>query len=101
MNYKLLYQWEEVLAAHLPALNSWQLDNVSLFSYGIIEGGSCQQEAVAGQINGAEKLDSTLRRWRRFLDNSALAVERVSEEWTSWVLSALEKQQVTLLVDET
>jgi len=101
MNYKLLYQWEELLAAHLPGLNSWQLDNVALLSYGIIEAGSCQQEAVARQINGAEKLESTIRRWRRFLDNSALAVEQVSEEWTRWVLSSLGSKQVTLLVDET
>jgi hypothetical protein len=101
MNYKLLYQWEEVLAAHLPALNGWQRANVALFSYGIMEAGSCQQEAIARQINGAETLDSTMRRWRRFLSNSALAVERVSEQWASWVLSAIGTKQVTLLVDET
>ena len=64
MNYKLLYQWEELLAAQLPALNGWQRANVALFSYGIMEAGSCQQEAVARQINGAETLDSTMRRWR-------------------------------------
>jgi len=101
MNYKLLYQWEELLAAHLPALNSWQRANVALFSYGIVEAGSCQQDAIARQINGAETLDSTMRRWRRFLNNSALTVERVSEQWASWVLSAIGTKQVTLLVDET
>jgi len=101
MNYKLLYQWEDLLAAHLPALNSWQRANVALFSYGIIEAGNCQQEAVARQVNGAEEIESTTRRWRRFLSNEALAVDTVSEEWTSWVLSALGTAQVTLLVDET
>ena len=49
MNYELLYQWEELLAAHLPALNGWQRANVALFSYGIIQAESCQQGAVARQ----------------------------------------------------
>lgn len=101
MNFKLLYQWEELLAAHLPGLNSWQRANVALFSYGIIEAENCQQEAVARHVSEAEQVESTMRRWRRLLSNQALDVERVSEEWTSWVLSKLGTEDVTLLVDET
>lgn len=37
MNYQLLYQFEQVLSAHLPCLNSWQQANVALFSYGVIQ----------------------------------------------------------------
>ena len=47
MNYKLLYQWEQHLAGHLPCLNSWQRANVALFSYGIVRAESCQQATVA------------------------------------------------------
>lgn len=31
MNYKLLYQLEQMLSAHVPSLNSWQQANVALF----------------------------------------------------------------------
>jgi hypothetical protein len=34
MNHKLLYQWEQEIAAHLPSLNRWQAANVALMSYG-------------------------------------------------------------------
>ena len=101
MNYELLYQWEELLAAHLPALNGWQRANVALFSYGIMEAESCQQGAVARQVSEAERVESTARRWRRLLSNKALPVETVCEQWTRWVLERLGTKSITLLVDET
>jgi hypothetical protein len=42
MNLPLLYQWKEELASRLPGLNSWQVENVGLFSYGVITAESCQ-----------------------------------------------------------
>jgi hypothetical protein len=101
MNYELLYQWEELLAAHLPALNGWQRANVALFSYGIMEAESCQQGAVARQVSCAEQVESTARRWRRLLANKALPLEAVCEQWTRWVLENLGMKRITLLVDET
>jgi len=47
MNYPLLYQWEQLLSAHLPSLNSWQQANMALFSHGIMRAESCQQGQVA------------------------------------------------------
>lgn len=46
MNRELLYQWKRCLSAHLPGLNSWQLANLALFSYGIIKAEVCQQGPV-------------------------------------------------------
>jgi hypothetical protein len=101
MNYPLLYQWEQELAARLGCLNSWQQANVALFSYGIIRAESCQQATVARQVSCGEAVESTARRWRRFLDNTAFPLEAFFREWSSWVVEAIGEPQVTLLVDET
>ena len=76
MNYQLLYQWEALLSAHLPSLNSWQQANVALFSYGVIQAEDCQQSAIARQTSCGEQVESTARRFRRWLDNQALDLNR-------------------------
>jgi hypothetical protein len=101
MNYALLYQWENLLAGHLPCLNGWQRANVALFSYGVMRAESCQQAAVARQVSCGEAVESTVRRWRRFLDNSSFPLEEFFSDWGRWVVEALGGSQVTLLVDET
>jgi hypothetical protein len=70
MNYQLVYQLEQMITAHVPCLNSWQQANVALFSYGVIQAESCQQGAVARPVSCGEQVESTARRWRRFLDNA-------------------------------
>jgi hypothetical protein len=101
MNYALLYQWENELAAHLPSLNAWQTQNVALFSDGIVRAESCQQGQVARQVAGGEAVESTVRRWRRFLDNHQFPLVRFCQDWTAWLVSALDCKRITLLVDET
>lgn len=101
MNYPILYQWEQALARQLPSLNSWQVANVALFSYGIIRAESCQQGQVARQVSCGEQMLSTVRRWQRFLDNPALDLAGFSRDWTSWVVGQLPGTRLTLLVDET
>jgi hypothetical protein len=101
MNHRLLYQLEQMITAHLTCLNSWQRANVALFSYGVIRAESCQQGAVARQVSCGEQVDSTVRRWRRFLDNAHFPLQAFFGQWISWVVSALNSQTVTLLVDET
>lgn len=101
MNYQLLYQWEKLLSAHLPCLNSWQQENAALFSYGVIEAESCQQSAVARQVSCGETVESTTRRWRRWLSNGAVDQEQFFSEWSRWVVSSVGTETVTLLVDET
>jgi hypothetical protein len=101
MNYPLLYQWEQLLSAHLPSFNSWQQANVALFSYGVMQAASCQQDEVARQVACGERLDSTSRRWRRWLANEAVASDQFFRDWSRWVVDSLGGKQVTLLVDET
>jgi hypothetical protein len=101
MNYKLLYQWEALLSARLPSLNRWQQANVALFSYGVIQAESCQQGAIARQVSCGEQVESTARRFRRWLDNQAIDLNAFFREWSRGVVSAVGGKQVTLVVDET
>jgi hypothetical protein len=101
MNYKLLYQWESKLASGLGCLNTWQIENVALFSYGVILAEGCQQQSVARQVNCGERLESTVKRWRRFLDNDVFPLDEFFARWAKWVVSSMGGSKVTLLVDET
>lgn len=101
MNYPLLYQWETLLAGRLKCLNSWQRANVALFSYGIMRAESCQQGAVARQVSCGETIESTARRWRRFLDNERFPLAAFFAQWSAWVVRGLGHKQITLVVDET
>jgi hypothetical protein len=101
MNEKLLYQWTNEIATHLPCLNSWQVANLGLFSYGIIQAENCQQGEIARQVSCGEQVESVSRRWRRFLDNPRFPLEHFFTAWSQWVTSGLAHQRLTLLVDET
>jgi hypothetical protein len=101
MNEKLLYQWATEIASHLPCLNSWQIENVALFSYGIIQAESCQQGEIARQVNCGERVESTSRRWRRFLNNERFPLTGFFEAWSGWVAEGLKQACLTILVDET
>jgi Transposase DDE domain len=101
MNYTLLYQLEKLLSAHLPSMNSWQQANVALFSSGIIRAEGCQQGEIARQVSCGEQVESTARRFRRWLDNQAVDLNAFFREWSQWVVGAVGGEQVTLLVDET
>jgi hypothetical protein len=52
-------------------------------------------------VCGAEAVESTVRRLRRFLANDAVALPRFFGEWSRWVVDAIGAQRVTLVVDET
>ena len=101
MNASVLYQWEQEIVEHLPSLNSWQAANVALMSYGVMKAEGSQQQKIARQMRGREKIDSASRRIRRFLANKGLSMAAFFTEWVCWVLSALGEQRITLLVDET
>ncbi len=101
MNYQLLYQWETLLSAHMPCFNGWQRANVALFSYGIMRAESCQQGEVARQVSCGEAVESTARRWRRWLDNRRVDLNAFFRDWSRWVVESVGGEAVTLLVDET
>jgi hypothetical protein len=89
------------MAKRLRCLNSWQVENVGLFSYGVLMAEDCRQQSIARQISCGERVESAARRWRRFLDNKAFPLEEFFQEWTEWVVEGLRDCEITLLVDET
>jgi hypothetical protein len=101
MNGELLYQWTNEIATYLPCLNSWQVTNVALLSYGVIRAESCQQSQVARQVSCGEQVESACRRWRRFLDNGNFPLQAFVRDWIQWVAQAVNSSEWTLLVDET
>lgn len=101
MNYRVLYQRSGKIASHLSSLNTWQVENVAVFSQGVIEAESCQQQQIARRVACGERVESAARRLRRFLDNTTFPQMAFFEEWTRWVTSALPAGDVYLLVDET
>jgi hypothetical protein len=101
MNHEVLYQWEQEIALHLPSLNRWQAANVALMSYGVLKAEGSQQQKIARQMRGREKVASGSRRIRRFLSNKSLDMAAFFKEWSGWVIGALGCQSITLLVDET
>lgn len=101
MNLPLLYQWKTELANALTALNTWQADNVALFTYGVIKAEACQQNKIARQVKQGERVESAARRWRRFLNNQRFPLALFFAQWTAWVIRALGSLKITLMVDET
>ena len=101
MNPDILYQWTAELAMQLPGLNSWQVTNLGLFSYGVIEAESSQQMQIARKVACGEQAASAEKRLRWFIANERLSLTRFFEEWTAWVLRCLKGPEVVLLVDET
>ena len=101
MSYPVLYQWIQTIATHLPCLNSWQVENVGLFTIGIMRAESCQQQQIARQVATGEKIESCARRLRRFLDNALFPLHAFFAQWTAWIVSQLPPGKLYLLVDET
>jgi hypothetical protein len=101
MELQVLYQWTEKIATHIPSLNSWQVNNVALFSQGVAEAESCQQDAIARKVIGEEDVTSAARRLRRFLNNQSLDPVQFMKDWTEWVVNSYQGDQLNLLVDET
>jgi Transposase DDE domain len=101
MNNAILYQWQQEIGSHLPSLNSWQVANVALMSYGVMKAEGSQQQKVARHMRGREQVASATRRIRRFLDNERFPLVAFWTEWVRWIVSALGGQHITLLVDET
>ena len=86
---------------HLPSLNSWQVENLALFSYGVIEAESSQQMKIARKVVCGEQVMTAERRLRRFIANERVCLDRFFGEWTGWVMGRLEAERIVLMVDET
>ena len=101
MNPNLLYQWMEQIHKGLPSLNMWQVKNVALFSFGVVQAQSSQQRQIVHRLWGFGHPDSLQRRLQRLLANDRVKLAQVFSEWTRWVVRQYEQAAYTLLVDET
>ena len=101
MNQNLLYQWTSEIAMQLPGMNSWQVANLALFSYGVIEAESSQQMTIARKVVCGEQTASAEKRLRRFIANETFSLSQVFVEWMAWVMRCIEGREVVLVVDET
>lgn len=97
-----VYQWQEILQAHMPCLSKPQLKVLALFSVGLILAGHCRPESVAAALAVGERRPSVVRRLQRFLANRRLNYSLACVALSHWVLGALGRGGVVvLLVDET
>lgn len=101
MNLKVLYQWTKELATYLPSLNSWQVMNLALFSFGVVLSESSQQMCIARKVACGEQVRSAARRLRRFVENGKWGGECYFVEWSCAILTRLRSKRIYLLVDET
>ena len=85
MNQEILYQWSDEIAKRFSCLNSWQINNVALFSQGIIEAENCQLQKIARKVAIEEQVGSAVRRLGRFLDNKKFPSRSFCVELTSWL----------------
>lgn len=60
--------------------------NFVLLVYGIYQSRSVYLSRIVGKILGKEKLESTIKRFDRFLDNSAIRVRDVNRSYFRQVL---------------
>jgi len=97
MPQEILYQWENEIATHLPSLNSWQVVNMALFSYGVVQAESSQQVQISRRLRAYGQRASLVRRLQRFLANPNLRVSEISRDWCYWIWTALgEPAELTL-----
>ena len=101
MNHKVLYQWTETIATNFKCLNTWQINNLALFSYGVALAGSSRQNKIARQVVCGEKIDSGTTRLKRFMRNTKWLTDIFFICLARWVLRHLPGRRIFLLVDET
>ena len=101
MNHEKVYQWTETIANHFDCLNSWQIDNLGLFSYGAALARSSRLIDIALCVFCGEKVASAAKRLQRFVDNDKWLDDEFFIQWSHLVLSALPDEDPILLVDET
>lgn len=100
---KLYRTWKDRLRALRPKQRLTQIENFVWMMIGIYQSRSVHLSKIAGKVLGPAKLLSTVRRFERFLDNSAIEVrawyEPIAQHW----LAAQWKHlgEIRLIVDGT
>lgn len=93
--------WIQQIRELRPGQRITQVRNFVLLVYGIYQSRSVYLSRIAGKIPGKAKLQSTIKRLDRFLDNSAIRVRAwykpIAVEWLEKQLASL--GEIHLIVD--
>jgi hypothetical protein len=99
---KVLYQWFEQVAHHMPHLSRPQGLVLAAFSLGLALARRCTLSVVAESLPCLGKPDTVERRLQRFLSNEKITRQECCQALACWVLTSLAATDlVVLLVDET
>ena len=100
---KLYRTWKEQIRALRPGQRITQVENFVWMMIGIYQSRSVHLSKIAGKVLGNAKLLSTVRRFERFLDNTAIAVhewyEPIAKQWIEAQWHHL--GEIRLIVDGT
>jgi hypothetical protein len=95
--------WFQRIRELRPDQRITQLRNFALLVYGIYQSRSVYLSRIAGKIPGKAKLQSTIKRLDRFLDNSAIRVREwykpIAVEWLAEQYARI--REIHLIVDGT
>lgn len=99
---RILYQWCQTVARHLPHLSKPQAFNLSAASVGLALARRCTLSHLAEKLWSLGKPDNVERRLQRLLANKKITGLESSAALTAWVVGCLAPGgRVVLLVDET
>src|SRR6266540_4991170 len=100
---KLYRTWKEQIRALRPNQRITQIQNFAWMMIGIYQSRSVHLSKIAGKVLGNAKLLSTVRRFERFLDNTAIAVHEwydpIAKQWIEAQWHHL--GEIRLIVDGT
>jgi hypothetical protein len=100
---QLYHIWVQQICELRPGQRITQIRNFVLLMYGIYQSRSVYLSRIAGKIPGKAKLQSTVKRFERFLDNSAIRVREwyqpVAIQWLTQQFARL--GEIHLIVDGT
>jgi len=95
-------KWQAMLTQLIPDNCNSRLTNLVLLIVGIFEAKSVYLSVIAREIPIRAKKLSLAKRFERFVDNTAVEVERWYHPWASWLIqSASSGGTVHLVIDST
>ena len=100
---QLYHTWIQQIRELRPEQRITQVRNFVLLMYGIYQSRSVYLSRIAGKVPGKAKLQSTVKRFERFLGNPAIRVrdwyQPVAQQWLAKQFANL--GEIHLIVDGT
>ena len=101
MNRRLLYQWQQEVSSRFSSFTVWQRKRLAMFSLGVMLCEHCHRSRIARVLAGKVKAASLERQLHRCVSDKKWSPAQFTQDWTRWVVSSLQEQEIVLLVDET